>query len=153
MASATLEHLLHSLLRLRLVRLAIGPCGMHLDFAVDKPTAAGNHLSRVVVVQCSLRISREGTPVYESYPSESDADELRRLLLERRVNRVAVDPQDNSLQVLFDKDLLASAFPDPKGKKYAYWWSIHNLLTRPESGFVVYRKNISIIKAPSRKKL
>ena len=150
MSNGDVDRLLGSCLHLRLVDLAIGPCGMHWCLAPECVETTARHISRLIVVQCPLRVTRNRTAVYKSYPTEGDAERLRGLLLESRIDRIGIDPDDNSLRVLFDEHTLASAFPDPQEEEDAYWWSIHDVTTTPESGFVVYQRGVSPILPSSR---
>jgi hypothetical protein len=140
--------ILSGLRRLRTWGVAVGPSGMHLHFGapqaippqVQGPVQAPGRYS--LWVRCPFHISLRDRPQYRStFPNDSDLSTVRNAVEGQRVLRVAVDPLDSSLRLLYPRGTLFSAFPGPS--KGSLCWIAYDHSTQPAFSVAVHTDGFS----------
>lgn len=143
----TFENLLTSIQGLQVCEILVGPAGVHYNFG--GATAESHQVG--ILSNAAITLQRKGGHLAfqtRTYPPFECADQLRTLLLGKRVLSAELDPAANTARIILDEAGLLSLTPQTC-QQDDVCWSIHD--ERPESGtekgYVVYSDTIVPIRA------
>jgi hypothetical protein len=108
----------------RLSEVVVAPGGAHFDFCKTQiPHVGSTGVSGcyTVYATCYVLLSQNGRPVSKSPGLEGLQTTANEYILGQCVERVGLDPDGNSLRVLFANKVLLSVFPYENGTGSGAW--------------------------------
>jgi hypothetical protein len=147
----SVENILGALEGLRLLSIAVGPAGVHYDFARDANVKSG-FISVLSNAAVTLQV-KGGGKIFESsqYPPSSCQRDLEELMIGSVVTSAEIDHATNAARIILDETMLLSLLPGPMTGDVC--WSIHKSPTATtaeggEGGFVVYSDGVRPVQPP-----
>ena len=141
MNTVNVEDTLQVLVGLTGWAVRMGPAGMHWDFGHKLKNEDGNETgSYSLFIECPFWVARDKQLLFaERFVIQEHHPELEELLLNQPVERISIDPADNSQRLLLPESILLSAFPN---REHERTWFFCCDTDAPPTGFVVFRDKI-----------